>query len=73
VSENRPTYIINPLPPNFDGTREIRCECGTLLGFMVRLRGNARMMIGNHLVTEITSVCSDCHLEFHWKADKKEV
>ena len=69
VSEIRAIYITNPAPPE-DGIREIRCACGTFLGFEVGVGENARMMIGNHLVTEITSVCSDCHKEFHWEQEK---
>ena len=72
MSELRPTYLVSPALPVMV-VREIRCTCGMFFGFEVGEGENARMMIGNHLVTEITSVCSDCHKEFHWEADKKVV
>jgi len=64
---------IPPLTILASGMKEIRCACGTFLGFEVGVGENARMMIGNHLVREITSVCSDCHKEFHWKAEKGSI
>lgn len=70
MSEIRAPYITTPTSPK-DGIREIRCTCGTFLGFEVGEGDDARMMIGNHLVTGIISVCSDCGKKFRWKPIKK--
>ena len=74
MSEQRPPYQTSPPIPIFAvGMKEIRCTCGMFFGFEVGEGETARMMIGNLLVTEITSMCSDCHKGFHWEADKKVV
>jgi len=50
---------------------EIKCNCGELIGVIVEVEGQERLMVGNLILNVARGVCASCGTEFHWSISER--